>query len=83
MRTFQAPARPYQPSCAHCARKVKTGEWLLEWVKNDNVSLDSKVRYVTHVRCIRRVIADVPPDGEEAFHELRQLIAATGNPFPE
>jgi hypothetical protein len=83
MKTYQAPQRPFQPTCAHCNCKVRAGEWILEWVKADNVELDSKVRYVTHVRCIRRVIADVPADGIEAFEELRSLIAATGNPFPE
>jgi hypothetical protein len=83
VKTYQAPKRPFQPKCAHCDRTVRTGEWLLEWVKADNVGTDTKVRYVTHVRCIRRIIADVPPDGEEAFHELRSLIAATGNPFPD
>ena len=72
-----------QHKCGHCDRRLHEGQQALEWVKVDPVTLYEKIRVLTHVECVREVIANVPREGsKEAFESLRREMATSGLVFP-
>lgn len=70
--------------CGHCDGKIKPGEWVLDWLKLDRESLFTKQRVVTHIECVRKLIAEagVPEESERAFRRLREKMVVTGKVFP-
>lgn len=68
--------------CGHCSRKIRPGQWVLEWLKLDNEGLYSKQKVVTHVTCLRQLLVDVPDESEEAFLSLRNQMKVSGRAFP-
>jgi hypothetical protein len=69
-------------SCGHCDRKIRPGQWVLEWLKLDNEGLFTKLRVTTHVKCLRGLLADAPDESEEAFLALRNQMKVSGRVFP-
>jgi hypothetical protein len=69
-------------SCGHCDKKIRSGQWVLEWQKLDNEGLYTKLRVVTHVSCLRQLLMDVPLESEEAFLLLRDQMKVSGRVFP-
>lgn len=75
--------RDRSDKCGHCDRVLRTGQWVLEWLKLDNEGLYTKVRVQTHVECLRKLLADVPWENKkDQFDALRAEMAATGLVFP-
>jgi hypothetical protein len=80
MRIIEVPDRSVfsNYSCQQCDRKVKAGQWIL-WISQHDTALR---RMVVHVACVRKLIADVPDEDQDAFEKLRERILATGQAFP-
>jgi hypothetical protein len=68
--------------CGHCTNKIRSGQWVLEWLKLDNEGLFSKQKVVTHVSCLRKLLVDIPDESEEAFLALRNQMKVSGRVFP-
>ena len=68
--------------CQHCGRKVRPGQVVL--VKHGWANVHVQRDFVVHVRCMRYILAEAPPEQDQiAYEELREKIVVSGLAFPE
>lgn len=69
-------------SCSACQRKIKPGQWMVDFVTMNNETLYGRAQVSTHVTCLRKAIADVPDEDVQAFQKLRNAMVTSGKAFP-
>lgn len=68
--------------CEHCTHRAQPGQVVLYKPVKDG-PLTKRV-WLLHVRCVRQLIENAPPDSDEVeFRRLKTLIHTTREAFPE